>query len=493
MRTLAFPSSRRNAATIVVATLALAWSASPASASSVYIVQAEAAATGSSAGRTLDIGRAPHRAAFMRFTVGDLDGAVRRAKLRVFKRSTAATAVRVRRVTTRWSSRSLRRGRLPALGSTIVRARTRRGRGWRALDVTRALRGRTRLDLALVVPKRSRLRVAGRGARGGRAPRLRIVTGASAPPFAPDPLPSTVPPHVAAGEYVPYDSRSPWNTPVGDAAVHPASAAYISAIADNGQPLTSDVDQFAIPVYKFDASTPRRTVKVSGHYSTYDAGDNSRRGYGSAPTITGVPIPDNARPSAGSDGQIVIWDPVSGTEYAFWRFARDAQGSYTATNGYRYHTTSGYFGRFADGLAGRGAGLPYLGGLVRKWEIDRGRIAHALAFAYDTPSSAFVFPASKSDGGARDGSGGTELPEGTRLQLDPALTDADFTAWGLSPAAKTIARALQEYGMYVVDVSGSPKIFLEDRVTAGWDGTITRDLVSGIPWQRFRAIVPPAP
>ena len=64
---------------------------------------------------------------------------------------------------------------------------------------------------------------------------------------------------------------------------------------------------------------------------------------------------------------------------------------------------------------------------------------------------------------------------------------------GLSRPAKIIARALQTYGMYVVDCSGSSKIYLEDRRTAGWDTTITRDLVSGIPWGRFRAIVPPDP
>ena len=85
--------------------------------------------------------------------------------------------------------------------------------------------------------------------------------------------------------------------------------------------------------------------------------------------------------------QIVIWDPTTGTEYSFWQFARLADGTYTATNGYRYHTTAGYNGRFADGLAGRGAGTPYFAGLVRKWEIDQGRIDHALAFAYDSPSA----------------------------------------------------------------------------------------------------------
>jgi hypothetical protein len=72
------------------------------------------------------------------------------------------------------------------------------------------------------------------------------------------------------------------------------------------------------------------------------------------------------------------------------------------------------------------------------------------------------------------------------------MTEADFNALGLSPAAKTIARALQSYGMYVIDHSGSSKIYLEDRMTAGWGSNIDRDLVENIPWSRFRVVQAPA-
>lgn len=260
-------------------------------------------------------------------------------------------------------------------------------------------------------------------------------------------------------------------------------------MTDNNLPLTSDVDQYAIPVYYFDEHTPLSTVHVENYYSTYDAGDNSRVGYGFAPTITGVPIPQSALASEGSDGQIVLWNPTTGVAYTFWQFARTASGDYTATNGNRHHTTTGYTGRFADGLAGRGAGTSYLAGLVRAWEVNQGHIDHALAFAYDSPAPSFVYPASKSDGG---GVAGTDVPEGSRLQLDPSLTDADFTAWGLSPTAKIIAKALQKYGMYVIDHGGSSKIYLEDRLTAHWPASVDRHLPEKIPLSRFRVVAPPA-
>lgn len=284
----------------------------------------------------------------------------------------------------------------------------------------------------------------------------------------------------------PYDPRSPWNTPIGPRpVVDPRSPAMIAAIVDNGLPLSSDVDSYTIPVYGFDANTPLRSVRLAGYFSSYDRGDNSRVGYGFAPVLRRIPIPVGATPSAGSDGHLVIWNPQTGVEYSFWQFGRDRAGGYTATNGYRYHSSAGYSGRFADGKAGRGGGTPYLAGLVRAWEIAQGRIDHALAFAYKSPSPRFTYPASKSDG---EGDEGIDVPEGTRLQLDPALTEEDFSRWELRPEARIIARALQRYGMYVIDNGGSSKLYLEDRRTANWDSAIDRHLTEQIPLKRFRVV-----
>lgn len=249
-------------------------------------------------------------------------------------------------------------------------------------------------------------------------------------------------------------------------------------------PLVADTTPFAPAVHTFDETTPRRTIRLAGFFSSYDAGDNSRVGHGFAPTIKGIPLPASALASAGSEAHTIIWDPRSGVEYGFWKFGRDARGGITAINGYRYHTTPGYFGRFADGKAGRGAGTSYLAGLVRPWELTRGRIDHALAFAYAAPSRRFVYPASRSDGRGD----ASDLPMGTRLQLDPRLTAVDFAAWKLSSPARTIARALQKYGMYVVGNARPSKIYLEDRRTARWGADVTRNLLQSIPMSAFRVV-----
>jgi hypothetical protein len=293
------------------------------------------------------------------------------------------------------------------------------------------------------------------------------------------------------GQVRPYDDASPWNTPVAsNVAVLSKSATYVGAIVNNNLPLTSDPDQYALPVYYFNAQSPRRTVQFSGSFSAYDGGDSSRVSPGYGASVANVPIPDGAVQSEGSDGQIVFWDPSTGVEWSFWQFSRTASGGYTATNGARYRTGAGNYGRFADGKAGRGGGTPYFAGLIRGWEIAQGHIDHAVAFSYSSPASGIVYPAAKSDGA---GVTGTDAPEGTRFQLDPSLTEADFQAWGLAPEAKTIARALQRYGMYVIDNGGSTKVYMEDRLTAKWPASITRNLTAKIPLSKFRAVAAPTP
>lgn len=248
--------------------------------------------------------------------------------------------------------------------------------------------------------------------------------------------------------------------------------------------MTSDTEQYTPALYRVDGGA-RASVKLSGFFSDYRTG--KRVGHGSAPLVGGVPIPSGTVAGRGSDGQVILWDQRNQVEWGFWQFARGADGNYTATNGYVARTGCDWAGTFPDGKAGRGGGLPYLAGLVTEEELRAGRIDHALAFAYHAPAKTFVYPATKSDGRGK----GADLPEGTRLQLDPSLTTAELTKLGLCDEAIVIARALQTYGMYVVDNSGSSKIYLEDSTTADWSPDVTREMVSGLPWDKFRVVPPP--
>jgi hypothetical protein len=203
-----------------------------------------------------------------------------------------------------------------------------------------------------------------------------------------------------------------------------------------------------------------------------------------------VPIPAGAQASAGSDAQIIIIDTVTGTEYDLWQVRQDGSG-WSASNGSVYNI---YWDGMPARYGSRGAGVPYYAGLIRPWEIAAGRIDHAIAFAYPSPANGVcVWPASKTDGNSGSGNA---IPEGARLQLDPSLTNADFAAWGLDRTGSIIARALQQYGMILIDVSGRPKIYAENLVanpeaTYSWHDPAIRlsaNTVSAIPHTAFRVL-----
>ncbi len=280
----------------------------------------------------------------------------------------------------------------------------------------------------------------------------------------------------------PYADTSPWNTPIGpDPEYQPESDRYVREIP---APLTSDSTQYTYPVYEVSSSTPRETVELSGWLSSVTDGgerlETQRRG-----TVE-LPIPEGARAAAGTDAQIILLDRATGDEWGVWRLEQDGD-SWSATNAYHYNIDwSAVPPRAENGnpFFSRGAGVPYLAGLVRPCEIARGRIDHALAFAYDAPSPEYVYPATKSDGAG----GPDDLPEGTRFQLDPSLTAKEIRAWGCKGPCLTIARALQKYGMYAIDNSGRSKVMLEYEETARWNGRVDESTVSPIPLTAFKVL-----
>ncbi len=125
------------------------------------------------------------------------------------------------------------------------------------------------------------------------------------------------------------------------------------------------------------------------------------------------------------------------------------------------------------GFSTRASGFVNIAGLIRPTELGAGAIRHALTFAYPfTKDGGPVAPATASDGRAstQDGWGGLArpanalpIPEGARVQLDPAL---DLDALDLLPWQKAVARALQVYGMFLADTS--PNISLAAVGAQSW-------------------------
>jgi hypothetical protein len=141
-----------------------------------------------------------------------------------------------------------------------------------------------------------------------------------------------------------------------------------------------------------------------------------------------------------------------------------------------------------------GTSIPVAAGLIRASEIAAGYIPHAIAASVpDACASWFVSPAQRSDG--NDANFNNCVPEGARLRLDPSL---NVDALPLSPIARVIARAAQQYGIIVRDVTHSTFTFYgEDPKSAGTlvygAGGPLGDvghysMFSGFPWRSLQVI-----
>jgi len=280
-----------------------------------------------------------------------------------------------------------------------------------------------------------------------------------------------------AGAKRPYAEQSPWNLKIGPGPAYDSlSDLMIGSLKGR---FGIDPTRYTFPVYIVTEKTPRQKIALQGVFSRVSHGGKMLERHKAV--VLEIPIPEGVRPAAGSDAQVIFWNPETGDEWGFWRMERGADG-WLATNGYLYNTQ--WSGVPPMGFVSRGAGVPYLAGLIRHWEIEQGRIDHAIAMGVNDPAPVSVFPATKSDGSGDP----PALPQGARLQLDPALTRLDLEKFGLDQTGMIIAQAMQEYGMIVIDVSGHPKLYAEYAGTAPWENRLVADTVQAIPYSRLRLL-----
>jgi hypothetical protein len=294
--------------------------------------------------------------------------------------------------------------------------------------------------------------------------------------------------------YRPFNASSPWNTPIGNnPSIDPNSQTLIEDLATSTASwnyLTVNLTTFSIPVYYVDSTaTPTYAVATALVGQGFNAP---------------VPIPNGALPDPESDHHLSIVDEKRGIEWGMWDTVHNANNTWSASVGATIDLTGSGVrppittaNPWTDAVGARASGFALIAGLMRVEEIKAGRINHALVIAYPhCRSRYFVPPASTAQAAIPPDAQPTRgIPMGGRIQLDPSI---NVDSLALTTTGKIIAHALQDYGAFVGDYSGSISIYAENApaAQAEWANELlqtseVKDVINQAMLRRFRVITLP--
>lgn len=284
-----------------------------------------------------------------------------------------------------------------------------------------------------------------------------------------------------------------WYKPIpANVPLHPQSDAFMAEILRQKNTYYGTVNvntaSYASPLYIANASTP--TQKVSYW-------DCTGKGYVDQNLVNqwaSVPIPANAKQSAGTDGEMTIYNPATNTMWEFWQ-ASNTNGQWKACWGGQMKNVSSGSGIWQNPYGTTATGLPFIGGQITAEELKRGEIKHVIGIALVDLEHANIFywPATRSDGynprGVKN-----RIPEGARFRLDPTV---NVDALNIQPAAKVIAKAAQKYGFVVWDHAGSLSIRAQNAISytsqgqpnpypALFNNQPEYSVLNGFPWERIQ-------
>jgi hypothetical protein len=213
-----------------------------------------------------------------------------------------------------------------------------------------------------------------------------------------------------------------------------------------------------------------------------------------------IPIPRGTTPDPGSDGHLAVLNYGKKREWGFWKAAYDSNAdTWSAGSGHALPFSKRSAPSSISGL--NDANFPAVAGIVTPEELAAGHIRHPLVF--QTPARGSGRP--RCPATVNSGSGRSGIVNGMWFQLDPSV---NVEALPIKRWEKTIARALQRYGMFVRDgADGTTDIIGENPINRGsarWnlvkndDGSRAFGLgddygyfSSGFPWSRLRVLAPP--
>jgi hypothetical protein len=278
-----------------------------------------------------------------------------------------------------------------------------------------------------------------------------------------------------------------WNAAVpADAPLDPHSRAIVGTLLRQEAEETIGVatTSYGVPIYTVGrGQTPVHvTLDQAGPVALQHAFD-------------AVPLPTQAVPAAGTDGNLAVYQPSTDTMWEFWRLSKQANGWHAAWGGRMVHvsTDPGYYRNVVNRSGGvleqpswgaPATSFPLVAGVMTIAELRSGRIDHALALAIGHPRvGAWAWPAQRSDGDSTDPSA---VPEGAHFRLDPKL---DLASLALPHFVLVMARAAQRYGIIINNRSAGFSFRAEDPrqfdSLHGYNPYMGRDDLPGTPGALF--------
>ena len=234
-----------------------------------------------------------------------------------------------------------------------------------------------------------------------------------------------------------FPADNPWNQDISGAPLDPDSDRYLAAMNAATTKLHPDFGSnpaYGIPWFTVPAQPPSPWSPMRFKWA-------SESDPGPYPFPANAPV--EGGPGASGDRHVIAVDRAPCKLYEGYACRFEGPTSTWACDSGAVFDLASNAERPLGWTSADAAGLPILPGLVRRDEVQRGEIPHALRFTVKRSQRAFVAPARHYASDLVE----TDLPPlGIRVRLK-----ASFDLGPYSGAAKVVLTALKKYGMFLAD------------------------------------------